>query len=306
MQRFSVDESRYGECRLCPRACGVNRLAGQTGVCGASATLSIGRAALHWWEEPCLVGDRGSGAVFFSWCPLGCVYCQNQGLVAGEGIEVDEGRFARAVLRLQNEEGAANINLVTATQYIPTVAAVLGALRASGELRVPVVYNTSSYESPEALRLLDGVVDVYLADYKYASSALARRLSHAADYPSVALAAIDEMVRQAPQWREGKDGLLEGGVIVRHLVLPGQTDDSIAVLDTLHRRYGSRVRLSIMSQYTPVAARAARYGLEGVVSSEDYERVLDHADALGIEEYFWQEGGAAEESFIPAFDGTGV
>lgn len=252
------------------------------------------------------MGDRGSGAVFFSWCPLGCVYCQNQGLVAGDGVEVSAERFANAVLRLQNEEHAANINLVTATQYIPTVAAVLGDLRAAGELRIPVVYNTSSYDTPEALRLLDGVVDIYLADYKYASSALARRLSHAADYPRVALSAIDEMVRQAPRWREGDDGLLRSGVIVRHLVLPGQADDSLAALDALRRRYGSQVRLSIMSQYTPVAERAARCGLAGVVAPEEYERVLDHADAIGIEDYFWQEGGAAEESFIPAFDGTGV
>ena len=183
---------------------------------------------------------------------------------------------------------------------------VLRSLRAQQKLRIPVVYNTSSYDEPQALALMDGVADVYLADFKYASRSEARRLSHAADYPAAALAAIDEMVRQAPQWKEDADGLACGGVIVRHLVLPGRIRESCEALELLQRRYGSRIRLSIMGQYTPVGASLGRYGLDEPLAREDYERVLDYADDLGIEDYFWQEGGAAVESFIPAFDGTGV
>lgn len=296
----------YRACALCPRACGVDRTRGERGICGASAQVRIGRAALHWWEEPCLVGERGSGAVFFSHCPLGCVYCQNRSLVEGAGVAVSDDHLAEVFLRLQNGEHAANINLVTPTHYTPTIAAVLAPLRASGVLHIPVVYNTSSYDAPAALALMDGLVDVYLADFKYASRTLARRLSHARTYPDDACRAIDEMVRQVPAWEMGDDGLLRCGVIVRHLVLPGHIEESLRVLDFLWARYGSTVRLSIMNQYTPLEGNLARFGLDGVVSAEEYERVLDYADDLGIEDYFWQEGGAATESFIPIFDGTGV
>ncbi len=284
----------------------MNRAQGKRGVCGASNVVRLGRVALHWWEEPCLVGDQGSGAVFFSHCPLQCVYCQNQELVAGSGIEVTDKQFAAAVLRLQDEKHAANINLVTPTHYAPTIARVLRPLRTSGILRIPVVYNTSSYDSLEALRLMDGVVDVYLADFKYASALQAAQLSHAPDYPEVALRAIDEMVRQVPGWQESKDGLLQRGVIVRHLVLPGRIDESKRALEILSQRYGGKVRLSIMSQYTPLASGLERYGLQGRVTAEEYEEVLDYADDLGFEDYFWQQGDAAQESFVPAFNGEGV
>ncbi len=284
----------------------MNRAQGKRGVCGASNVVRLGRVALHWWEEPCLVGDQGSGAVFFSHCPLQCVYCQNQELVAGSGIEVTDKQFAAAVLRLQDEKHAANINLVTPTHYAPTIARVLRPLRTSGILRIPVVYNTSSYDSLEALRLMDGVVDGYLADFKYASALQAAQLSHAPDYPQVALRAIDEMVRQVPGWRESKDGLLQRGVIVRHLVLPGRIDESKRALEILSQRYGGKVRLSIMSQYTPLASGLERYGLQGRVTAEEYEEVLDYVDGLGFEDYFWQQGDAAQESFVPAFNGEGV
>lgn len=298
--------SPYSACALCPRACGVNRIAGKRGVCGASAQVCVGRAALHWWEEPCLVGDQGSGAVFFSHCPLQCVYCQNKELVAGSGIPVTEQQLAEVFLRLQNEEHAANINLVTPTHYTPTIAEVLRPLRASGRLNIPVVYNTSSYDGLQALQLMDGVVDIYLADYKYAGADDARALSHAPEYPETALAAIDEMVRQVPDWEEDEEGLLKRGVIVRHLVLPGRIEESLKALQALHERYGNNVRLSIMSQYTPLAEGLEKYGLDGRVTDEKYDLVLDYADYLGIEDYFWQQGDAAQESFVPAFDGTGV
>lgn len=308
---------------MCPRACGVNRAIGELGVCKAPAELHIGRAALHWWEEPCLVGEQGSGAVFFSYCPLGCVYCQNEDLVAGAGIEVGFEQFKQTLLRLQNEEHAANINLVTPSHYVPTIAEVLRQLRkvsveefpegsvvnggSSGDrLVIPVVYNTSSYDSAESLRQLKGLIDIYLADFKYVSPEVARKLSHAANYPEVALAALDEMVAQVGFWSENAQGLLERGIIVRHLVLPGHIEESFQVLRVLHERYGNKIRLSIMNQYTPLRGDLVRYGLSGKVSNEEYESVLDYADYLGIEDYFWQEGGAATESFIPTFDGTGV
>ena len=308
---------------MCPRACGVNRAIGELGICKAPAELHIGRAALHWWEEPCLVGEQGSGAVFFSYCPLGCVYCQNEGLVAGAGIEVGFEQFKQTLLRLQNEEHAANINLVTPSHYVPTIAEALRQLRkvsveefpegsvvnggSSGDrLVIPVVYNTSSYDSVESLRQLKGLIDIYLADFKYISPEVARKLSHAANYPEVALAALDEMVAQVGFWSENAHGLLEKGIIVRHVVLPGLIDDSLQGLRVLHERYGNKIRLSIMNQYTPLRGDLVRYGLSGKVSNEEYESVLDYADYLGIKDYFWQEGGAATESFIPTFDGTGV
>lgn len=308
---------------MCPRACGVNRAIGELGVCKAPAELHIGRAALHWWEEPCLVGEQGSGAVFFSYCPLGCVYCQNEDLVAGAGIEVGFEQLKQTLLRLQNEEHAANINLVTPSHYVPTIAEALRQLRkvsaeefsesnvvnggSSGDrLVIPVVYNTSSYDSVESLRQLKGLVDIYLADFKYVSPEFARKLSHAANYPEVALVALDEMVAQVGFWSENAQGLLEKGIIVRHLVLPGHIEESFQVLRVLHERYGNKIRLSIMNQYTPLRGDLVRYGLSGKVSNEEYESVLDYADYLGIEDYFWQEGGAATESFIPTFDGTGV
>ena len=308
---------------MCPRACGVNRAIGELGVCKAPAELHIGRAALHWWEEPCLVGEQGSGAVFFSYCPLGCVYCQNEGLVAGAGIEVGFEQLKQTLLRLQNEEHAANINLVTPSHYVPTIAEALRQLRkvsveefpegsvvnggSSGDrLVIPVVYNTSSYDSVESLRQLKGLIDIYLADFKYISPEVARKLSHAANYPEVALAALDEMVAQVGFWSENAHGLLEKGIIVRHLVLPGHIEESFQVLRVLHERYGNKIRLSIMNQYTPLRGDLVRYGLSGKVSNEEYESVLDYADYLGIKDYFWQEGGAATESFIPTFDGTGV
>lgn len=308
---------------MCPRACGVNRAIGELGVCKAPAELHIGRAALHWWEEPCLVGEQGSGAVFFSYCPLGCVYCQNEDLVAGAGIEVGFEQFKQTLLRLQNEEHAANINLVTPSHYVPTIAEALRQLRevsveefpesnavnggSSGDrLVIPVVYNTSSYDSVESLRQLKGLIDIYLADFKYVSPEVARKLSHAANYPEVALAALDEMVAQVGFWSENAHGLLEKGIIVRHLVLPGHIEESFQVLRVLHERYGNKIRLSIMNQYTPLRGDLVRYGLSGKVSNEEYESVLDYADYLGIKDYFWQEGGAVTESFIPTFDGTGV
>ncbi len=294
-------------CNLCPRGCKVDRRVA-IGVCGASNTLRIGRAALHWWEEPPLVGDQGSGAIFFSYCPLHCVYCQNKELAAGAGIEVSAAEFRQIVLRLQNEEHAANINLVTPTHYVNLIAPILRDLKECGALSIPVVYNTSGYESAASLAAMDGVVDIYLTDYKYADADVARVLSSAADYPRVALDALDAMYAQVGKPIFNEAGLMTKGVIVRHLVLPGYVKNSYAALDTLSSYADGRVLFSIMNQFTSLLApdKLEHFGLEAQVTENDYEALLNYADELGFGEYFWQEGGACEESFIPCFDGTGV
>ncbi len=303
----------YRSCDLCPHECGVNRCKGEVGICGASDELVLGRAALHWWEEPCLVGEQGSGAVFFSHCSLKCVYCQNYELAHGRGIKITQDRLRDIFLELQNDQGAANLNLVTPTQYLPQIVETLKELKGdgahAGKLNIPVVYNTSGYERAEIIRALDGLVDIYLTDYKYASADLAHNLSKAKKYPEVALEAIDEMLRQvgAPSFDE-KTGLLRKGVLVRHLILPGHVEESCSAVRLLWQRFGKDILLSIMGQYTPLSSidKLSQFGLDTVLAPEEYEAVLSYADSLGIEDYFWQEGGSCEESFIPAFDGQGV
>ena len=308
-------------CDLCPRACGVDRAAGERGSCGADDRLVVARAALHFWEEPPISGERGSGTVFFAHCPLRCVYCQNAVIAAGDaGAQVSVERLAAMCVELQ-EQGALNINFVTPTHYAVEARAAVARARARG-LTLPVVWNTSGYETVEAVRANAGTVDAYLTDFKYADGALARRYSHAPDYPAVALRALEAMVEEAgePTFDE-VDGAprLTGGVVVRHLMLPDALEDSQRVVRLVHERFGSSVLLSLMNQYTPVLADAAAAGDERAaatlrrcpelvcrVPDTDYERLLDYADSLGIEDYFWQEGGAAEESFIPPFDLTGV
>ena len=317
-----VDFNReLAACTLCPRACGANRAAGQRGVCGADGGLMVARAALHMWEEPPISGQRGSGTIFFSHCPLRCIYCQNQVIAAGQaGVEVSVERVADMCLNLQGQ-GALNINFVTPTHYAPQARAAVALARQRG-LALPVVWNTSGYETAQAVRDNVGTVDVYLTDFKYMSSDLAKRYSSAPDYPEVALTALDEMVWCAglPEGDE-VDGAprLTRGVVVRHLMLPGALEDSKRVVLTMWERYGTSVLLSLMNQYTPVLADAAATGdawaqgqlkrcpeLAKRVPDSEYEELLDYADSLGIEDYFWQQGGAAKESFIPAFDLTGV
>lgn len=308
-------------CELCPRLCGADRAAGKRGVCGATDCLVVARAALHFWEEPPISGQRGSGTVFFAHCPLRCVYCQNAVIAAGDaGAAVSVERLGAMFLELQ-EQGALNVNLVTPTHYAPEARSAVAQARARG-LVLPVVWNTSGYETTNAVRANAGTVDAYLADFKYADSGLARRYSQAPDYPVVALAALEAMVEEAgaPTFDE-VDGepRLTGGVVVRHLMLPGALEDSKRVVRLVHERFGGAVLLSLMNQYTPVLADAADAGdaraiatlrrcpeLAQRVSDEEYERLLDYADELGVEDYFWQQGGAAEESFIPSFDLAGV
>lgn len=308
MTRSLLLPSILGACELCPRRCRADRAAGERGVCGATDTLRLARAALHFWEEPPISGEAGSGTVFFSGCPLKCVYCQNHEISTGNfGIDVSPERLAQIMLELQ-DQGALNINLVTATHYAHLLPEAVAAARARG-LVVPIVYNTSGYERVEAVRELDDLVDIWLTDFKYADAGLGRALSHVSDYPSVAQSALIEMARQLERHGGGAaraDGTWTRGIIVRHLVLPGHAEDSCRVLDLIWDAVGD-VPISVMNQYTPNAAmRAAGGELARAVTREEYERVLDHADDLGFTQMFWQEGGAVDESFTPPFDTTGV
>ncbi len=308
-------------CTLCPRACEANRAAGERGFCGADDTLVVARAALHHWEEPPISGQAGSGTIFFGNCPLRCIYCQNQVIAAGQaGVAVSVEDVARMCLDLEGQD-ALNVNMVTPTHYAPHIRAAVSLARAQG-LSLPVVWNTSGYETVHAIRENRGTVDVYLTDFKYADAASAARYSHAADYPQVALAALEAMVEVVgePVFDEVEGApRMTRGVVVRHLLLPGCLEDSKHVVRTVWERFGDSVALSLMNQYTPVLAQAAGEGdawassqlercpeLARRVPNDEYEELLDYADSLGIEDYFWQEGEAAKESFIPAFDLTGV
>lgn len=308
MTRSLLLPSTLGACELCPRRCRADRAAGERGVCGATDTLRLARAALHFWEEPPISGEAGSGTVFFSGCPLKCVYCQNHEISTGNfGIDVSPERLAQIMLELQ-DQGALNINFVTATHYAHLLPEAIASARARG-LAIPIVYNTSGYERVEAVRELDDLVDIWLTDFKYADAGLGRALSHVPDYPSVARGALVEMARQLERHGGGAaraDGTWTRGIIVRHLVLPGHAEDSCRVLDLIWDAVGD-VPISVMNQYTPNAAmRAAGGELARAVTREEYECVLDHADDLGFTQMFWQEGGAVDESFTPPFDTTGV
>lgn len=300
----------YRSCNLCARKCKADRSLGQ-GACKTPIKMEEGveklplaRAALHYWEEPCISGENGSGAVFFSGCNLGCVFCQNREIstgVAGKYVSVD--RLSEIFLELQDKK-ANNINLVTAGHVLPLVIKALEKAKKEG-LIIPVLYNTSSYETAESVKVLDGLVDIYLPDLKYSSSLLAAKFSGAADYPEVARAAIDEMYRQTGEFVIGEDGLIKKGLVIRHLVLPGCTQDSREVIRYIYERYGDSVMLSIMNQYTPRAD--IKYNvLRRRVKPSEYNSVIDYAIELGITNAYMQSNESAEESYIPAFDYTGV
>ena len=287
-------------CNLCPRNCKVNRNI-EAGVCGEFDTIRIARASLHMWEEPPISGTNGSGTVFFTGCPLHCVFCQNHNIADGtNGVAITVDELSAIFLKLQ-EIGAHNINLVTATHFVPDVVSAINKAKKNG-LVIPIVYNTSGYETVETLGMLDGIVDVYLPDFKYVSAKLSEKYSNAKDYFDVASKALSEMFRQVgtPQF----DGdLIKKGVVVRHLILPGCTDDSKAVLDYLYRTYGDDIFISIMNQYTPLSAQLARYPeLDRTLTDAEYDEVVDFAVELGITNAFVQEGAAAQESFIPDFE----
>lgn len=322
----------YEDCTLCPRECHVNRVKGQKGVCAVDAGLRVARAALHFWEEPCISGKRGSGAVFFSGCAMHCVFCQNEQIAQGNaGFEIEGDRLAEIFLELQ-EQKANNINLVTPGQYIPHIIRAVESARRQG-LQIPIVYNTSAYEKVDTLKMLEGIVDIYLPDFKYMNAETAQKYSHASDYPGIAKAAIAEMVRQQPHpefmWEcakkengssgnedenqkviptDAEDGaIMTRGVIVRQLLLPGKVKEAEKIISYLYEHYGNQIYLSMMSQYTPLQHAAKFPELARKVSHREYEDYINEAIRIGVEQAFIQEGDVAQESFIPDFtSGDGV
>lgn len=297
--------NKYENCLLCPRKCGINRRTGQTGVCGVSSEIKVARAALHYWEEPCISGKRGSGAVFFSGCSLHCVFCQNREISDGkEGKVISKDRLSDIFMELA-VKGANNINLVTPGQYIPDIVWAVNNAKSRG-MKLPIIYNTSGYENVTELKLLEGIVDVYLPDFKYMDSTLSARYSRAKDYPSVAKQALSEMVRQQPDVViDDATGLIQKGVIVRQLLLPGHVNDAKAVLKYLYDTYHDHVYISMMSQFTPIALKDYPE-INRTVTRREYERLVDYALEIGITNAFIQEGDVAKDSFIPAFDCEGV
>lgn len=298
---------------ICPHECGVDRTRGESGVCGASSDMVVSRAALHFWEEPPISGSSGSGTIFFSHCNLKCEYCQNAAISRGQvGKVKTAAEVAQMCLDLQ-AKGAMNVNFVTPTHYSIGVREAISLARESG-LQIPVVWNTSGYESVDSIRENDGFVDVYLTDFKYSDADRSIAWSHVRDYPEVALRCLDEMVERAGapvhDSFNGEERMVSG-VIVRHLMLPGCIEDSKRIVRLLHDRYGSSIRLSLMNQYTPMidagSPLVARYSELGrKVSQDEYESLLDYADSLGVQDYFWQDGETALESFIPAFGEEGI
>lgn len=289
-----------GGCTLCPRACGAKRDQGETGRCESGSEMRIARAALHHWEEPPISGTKGSGAVFFTGCPLGCVYCQNRGISRGReppGKTVTPEELSDIFFSLIGQ-GAHNINLVTAGHFLPEVRRALLVKK----LPVPVVWNSSGYERKESLRSLEGLADVYLPDFKYAQPELAAALSQAPDYPQRVLAAIGEMLRQAGPAEIGEDGLMKKGVLIRHLILPGHTKNSLAVLELIASHFPG-VPVSLMAQYTPPAVfpeGAAHPELARRITRRELEKVQERLFALGLTGYV-QERSAATTDYLPDF-----
>ena len=299
-----MENSKNG-CMLCPRECNADRERGENGICGVSGTGIMGaRAALHMWEEPCISGETGSGTVFFSGCPLRCVYCQNYDLARAEqGEYIKTERLADIFVELQ-EKGANNINLVTPTHYTLQIIEAFQMAREK-RLHLPIVYNCSGYEKVETLRTLEGIVDIYLTDFKYMDVEVAKRYSKAPDYREVAKLALAEMVRQCPEARFDEQGMMQKGVIVRHLLLPNHLKNAKNVVQYVYETYGDRVFLSLMNQYTPLEHVEQIQELNRKVTEEEYEKLVDFAISIGVENGFIQEGETAKESFIPTFDYEG-
>lgn len=292
-------EELFNKCNLCPRECSVNRNNKELGYCRASNKLKIGGYHLHMWEEPIISGKNGSGTIFFSYCNLRCIYCQNYDIsIYDNGEEITIDRFANICLELQ-DKGAENINLVTPCHYIPLIREGLMIAKDKG-LNIPIVYNTSGYEKVDSLRLLDGLIDIYLPDFKYYDDNLGK-YSNVNNYFEIADKAIQEMYRQVGS-PIIKKGIMRRGIIVRHLVLPHHSDDSKKVVKYLYDKYGDNIYLSIMNQYTPV--RRCKYlELNDKVSEKEYDNVIDYAYDLGIRRCFVQDSESQSESFIPVFKG---
>jgi len=288
-------------CTLCPRQCGVDR-AKQKGYCGMGKAVRIARADLHFWEEPCISGENGSGAVFFSGCHLRCIFCQNYEISAcKKGKDISVGELAEIFLQLQ-KKGAENINLVTPTHFVPQIITALDIAKAKG-LALPIVYNCGGYESVETIKMLEGYVDVYLPDFKYFNNRYAKEYSHAPDYFPVAVRAIAEMFAQTGPLRFDEKGRLRKGVLVRHLMLPGLLFDSKKILDYLSDTYGNQIQISLMRQYTPLAQVSKHPKLGRKLPDGHYDTLVDYADSLGLYNVYVQDEDSVGEEFIPPFEG---
>lgn len=297
--------SALARCALCPRRCGVDRLAGARGYCGAGRLARVALVSLHPWEEPCIAGSAGAGTVFFSHCSLRCLFCQNAVISHEEnGLDVTDERLAEIFLE-QQARGAATLDLVTPTHFAPQILTALRIAKSHG-LTLPVVWNSSGYESPEMIRAIADEIDVFLPDLKYIDEKSAAECSGARDYFAFASAAIEAMIeaKGTPIFRE--DGILTRGVLVRHLILPGKRKESMKILDWLWKTFGDKIMLSLMGQYTPMYRAAEVKGLSRKLTTFEYQSVVDHALDLGITRCYVQERGAASEEFVPKFDGTGV
>lgn len=293
------------KCSLCPRKCLAERKNGKTGFCGGNDKVKIARAALHFWEEPCISGESGSGTVFFSGCTMRCIFCQNKEISRGEaGKEISIERLSEIYLELQ-KKGANNINLVTPMHYAPQITKAIDIARKNG-LSLPIVWNTGGWELPESVESVKDYADIWLTDFKYFDNALAEKLSNAPNYFEVASAALHQMAEQTGEPVFDENGMMKRGIIVRHLMLPGHIDDTKNVINYLWNTYGDKIWISIMNQYTPLCSDERYPELSRKVSDEEYDEAIDYACDLGIENAFVQEGGTAEESFIPPFDLEGV
>ena len=294
----------YKKCNLCPRNCLVDRTK-TLGYCKATDKVKVARSALHYFEEPSISGSNGSGTIFFSNCNLKCCYCQNKEISTdGFGKEITIERLSEMMLELE-EKHANNINLVTPTHYVPSIIEAIKLARKKG-LSIPIVYNTSGYESVETLKLLEGYIDIYLTDFKYFDNKLGKYLSKCSNYFEVASKALEEMYRQTGKNIFNKDGLMTKGIIVRCLVLPTKSNDTKKIIDYLYKKYQDNIYLSIMNQYTPVNFIKDYPYLNKTISEDEYNDVIDYAIDLGIKNAYMQEGGTCSESFIPSFDLEGV
>ena len=283
-------------CCLCPRKCLINRYL-EKGYCNSSNRIKIAYYSLHMWEEPVISGNNGSGTIFFSNCNLRCIYCQNKKIsIDGYGKYISNKRLLEIMLELQ-DKGAHNINLVTPTHYVPQISSVLKKIN----LKIPVVYNTSSYENIITLKMMKNLVSIYLADLKYFDDSLGEKYSDCKNYFEVATMAIDEMYRQVGKFELDQNGLMKKGLIVRVLILPGHIHDAKEIINYLYKTYHDDIYISIMNQYTPV--NKCKYeNLNRKVSDEEYDEVINFALTIGVKNAFIQEGDTAEESFIPKFD----
>lgn len=292
------------KCNLCIRKCNVNRVNGNVGICNSTSSLKIARAKLHHWEEPCISGINGSGTVFFSNCNLKCVFCQNHSISQeGNGLEITISRLSEIFLELQLQ-GAHNINLVTPTHYVPQIIEALKLAKSKG-LNIPIIYNTNSFDSLETIKMLNGYIDVYLPDFKYFSDKYATTYSKAPGYSKNALEIIKEMVAQVggPIF---KDDMIQKGVIVRHLLLPGLLFDSKKIIDTLYNNFEDNIYISFMNQYTPLYNSKNFPEINKTINPKVYDSLINYAINIGVKNGFIQEEGTNSESYVPSFKNEGV